>query len=560
MQNLNLCDKIPMNGVFCAFIRRINWVLCKSPPNFNGIVMSENFNAIKRKYKIAAIIASALLGACCGVFLCCVLVIIFKLCAIELFWAIYIPIAIALAAACFFPFWALLKPTDKKIAKKLDSRFALNEKAQTMVEFSTSEQPMAVLQREKADQALGEVVKERVDIKQFLKFLFIPVIALAMLFIGIFVPQRKSTNEPVFNVSETQIISLTKLIEDVDGSELGEDIKVPAVATLNSLLDGLKHEQPQSQMRAAVISSVKIIDNLVASANSYRNIYNSLSQHSDLPKLSYALASGVTYYTSSGQVNSMAVVKSRYMTADAQIETALTRWQSAFMQKFEKEVASDVEGEGSEMVLLSVEEAASVLSSYAAALDNRLKVTVYANRTENPDPLFTVFSGLQTGLASVAANTVNVTDKGFNANIVAECDKFVKSAIGPMMEQSYSLMMDEYIRTELARIFRLSLADFGDSQAVVTPESPGNDDPGGETGSGNAGYGKGDLVYGSDDLILNYEYDGSEGVPKQVAYGEVLKHYNGIVEEMTASGACPEDIAAYLTQYFRLLYSGIEKE
>lgn len=517
-----------------------------------------NFEKIKKKYFKVALIAGIILGICCGVALACVIAVILKRCAVNLHWAVYIPIGAAISAGLSVAFFFILRPTDVKIAKKLDSDLALNQKVQTMVEFSSSQSAMHTLQREQTEAALETATKKRVDLKWLLKFLFIPVLAVAMLFAGIFVPAKKATSsDPPFNVTENQIMLLNKLIEEVQSSELQEDIKTPSVTTLNSLLEGLRLEQPQSVMKAAVISSVKIIDNLVANVNSYQKLYNSLKERTELTSFASAVANAATFYKAGGsQINTMAAVKAKFLTSDEQIENSLLIWQSAFLIDFEADGDDNGEGETS---FIPVSEAAQKLSDYSAAIAARLKETPYYNQTENADALYSAIEKFGNDFKTLSENTKNVGDSAYNGKISETCSNFITQAQSPLMLQSYNLMMDEFIRNTLASIFRINRTEFGDSAAVTVPETgSGNDDPNGNHSSG--GYGKGDLIYGSNDVILNVEYDGTDGSKKQVPYGEVLEKYNDIVSDLISEEAFPKDIAAYLEQYFRLLYSGIEKE
>ncbi|MDE7256921.1 MAG: hypothetical protein K2N50_03060, partial [Clostridia bacterium] len=164
--------------------------------------MSENFRKIKKKYMTVAIVAGAILGACLGVALTCTLAVIFKTCAVNFHWALYIPVALVLSAGAGWLFFLLLKPDDKRIAKKLDSEFALNQKVQTMVEYAGVEGDLPELQRQQTDEVLGGVAKKRVNLKWLLKFAVVPVVAAAMLFAGIFVPAKKSEYfEPPFDIN-----------------------------------------------------------------------------------------------------------------------------------------------------------------------------------------------------------------------------------------------------------------------------------------------------------------------------------------------------------------------
>lgn len=501
--------------------------------------VSKNFNAIKKKYQVAAIIAAVVLGICCGVSITCVLAVVLKRCAVELFWAIYIPIALVTAAGFGWLWYIGLRPADKKLAKKLDRDYALGQKVQTMVEYEGAEGAMPYLQREQANEVLGEVAKKRVDVKWLLKFLFIPVLALAMLFTGIFVPARKAASEPIVTITSNQQTSLKNLIRDVDGSDLDDGIKVPTKEILNDLLEGLQNEQPQSYMRRAVITSVKLIDALIASANSYINLKVALGSTAELKSLSDTLVRGTLYYSGGRSLNTFSAVNENALVADQSIKAETESWKNKFLKDYQ----TDNSG------YINVAQAAEQLGGFADKLDLQLSLTVYAKGGEDTveDALYNALDALATSLKVLSENTAGTTDKAYFDSISGYCTVFGENATSAMIVQSYRCMMDEHIRLRLANIFNLSAVnDFGKSVAIADeiPDDGGDDDD----KELNPGETNGEIIYGSDDLVL----DVTTG--KQVKYGELLNKYATMVEEMIARGECSEEAAVYIRQYFQMLY------
>ncbi|MDE6557593.1 MAG: hypothetical protein K2K39_00640 [Clostridia bacterium] len=503
--------------------------------------MSENFRLVKKKYLIAAIVAAVALGVCCGVGLTCALAVVLKRCAVDLFWAIYIPVALVLAAGFFGLFYVLFKPTDHKIAKKLDRDYELGQKVQTMVEYRGESGAMVLLQREQTDEALGEVAKKRVDLKWLLKFLFIPVLAVAMLFAGIFVPAVKSSDDPVYNITSGQQTSLKNLIRDVESSNLDEGIKVPTVEILNDLLKGLQNEQPQSVMRRAVITSVRTIDALIASANSYITVNVAFSAAPELKGLADSIVRGTLYYSGGRSLNTFSAVNENALVADQSIKAETDAWSVKFLKDYKDE-------EGESVTYLPVANAAEKLGEYADKLAAQLATTPYAKSEEAPkDALYSALDTLATSFKTLSLNTAGVGVKPYYDSISGFCTVFGESATTALITQSYRCMMDEHIRLRLANIFNMSAAnDFGKSVAIAE-EIP---DGGGDDGDKelNPGETNGEIIYGSDDLVL----DAATG--KQVKYIDLLTKFFNSVEEMIARGECSEEAAVYIKQYYEMLY------
>lgn len=518
--------------------------------------MSKNFNAIKRKYFIAAIIAGVALGICCGAAATCGLAVILKRCAVEFFWALYIPIGLVLSAGFGGLFFLILRPSDIKVAKKLDRGYSLKQKVQTMVEFSAEDGAMAQLQREQADEALGAAAKKRIDLKWLWKFAFIPVLAVAMLFVGIFVPAKKSADtDPIIDITVAQRAALANLIAEVRESSLEDGLKTSTVEVLDGLMSGLDKSQPQSVVRAAVISSVKLIDGLVASTNTYLKVNNVFKADEQLKTLSSAMVSGVVFYKSTGiRLSSFEAVKTHEKKADESISAELEKWRENFLLDYSVKIDGN-----DNRAPIAVAEAAKKLKAYSANLDRNLKLDDLAqyipaeqNTRAAKDGLYTSLSTFAKTLAELASSTSGINNnQSYYESIRRACTEFSGQATAALCAQSYNCTMDEYIRNALAKIFNISVSQFGSNEDVA-PSNPGDNTPGEEEPPSPIG--PGDITYGSDDKVLNVDTGLSE------EYGNLLDKYNVKVTEYIMAGACSEEVALYIRQYFQMLYNGIKED
>lgn len=537
--------------------------------------MSENFRKIKKKYLTVAIVASSILGACLGVALTCALAVAFKASGVALHWAIYIPIALVLSAGSGFLFYLILRPDDKRIAKKLDKDFALNQKVQTMVEFSnvdTGEKEMGneiiALQREQADEVLGGVAQKRVDLKWLLKFAFVPVVALAMLFAGIFVPAKKTSGgdkELIYNITDSHEIALKNLIEDVEGSSLDPVLKVCIVVELDGLLDMLKKVELETEMEAAVTDTVRGIDKLVIDSNTYLKIDKVLAEDEELKAFSTAIKNGVVDYKNYKNLASMSRVREREKDAEERITNVLTSWKKCFLAEY----TSKEEG-ATESTPLSQEEAAQKLYGFADALQRGLEA--YAEQTESQPVLLAEEEGdaLYKALCALAERlkvhsmNVNGNDKMYYDNIDGYLTEFINGVKVALATQSYNCMMDEFIRCRLSNVFGIYLGT--NDEVAPAPTKDGNDGNNSGKEENGGGYGDGIHRYGSDDEILDPDSGeakkyGDPVNPENAEYTFYHKYYDRVKEYLDdKNNPLPDGVAQYIEQYFAYLNNGMEKD
>ena len=111
-------------------------------------------------------------------------------------------------------------------------------------------------------------------------------------------------------------------------------------------------------------------------------------------------------------------------------------------------------------------------------------------------------------------------------------------------------MMDEFVREKLAEIFGIKSSDLP-SKGPNLPEPPAvietpdpDKDP---NGSHEGGYGKEEVIHGSNDLIY---YPDEE---KKVEYGKVFNEYYAEAVERLASGEISDELIKFISEYFKNL-------
>lgn len=535
--------------------------------------MSENFRKIKKKYLTVAIVASCILGACLGVALACTLAVVLKTSGVNFHWAIYIPIALVLSAGAGFLFFLILRPEDRRIAKKLDRDFSLKQKVQTMVEFAGVESDMHTLQREQTDEVLGGVAQKRVDLKWLLKFAFVPVIALAMLFAGIFVPAKKTSDgytEPVYNITNAQATALENLMAEVESSSLETGLNVFIRLELKGLLDMLKETEYESEMKSAVIGAVHNIDRLVADTDSYLKIDAVFAGYEVLKPFSVAVVNSVVDYKNYAGLTSMTRVKEREDSAVDRITSVLTDWKKSYMAEYSPKAEDEVEG-----TLLPAEEAALKLKIFADALENSLadvRLERFAPQSDGQpallraaegDALYNAYSALAANLERHAQSVNGNDDASYNSNTDGYLTEFIKSGAVALATQSYNCMMDDYLRNRLSVIFGISRAEFGSNADVAPdPTDTGSSSNKGEKEEGGGGFGPGEHRYGSNDEILDPDSGEKKKYsdpvnPDNAEYTFYHKYYDRAMEYIN-NGQCSSEVAAYIRQYFAYLNNGMD--
>ena len=194
--------------------------------------MGESFKKIKSKYFKGAIILSVIIGVCAGLIAVGAVMLTLKLNKIVINGGYYALIAVGTAGIVGALFFLILRPTDKRVAKRLDRDYALGERVQTMVEFSQSFDDMAVLQRNDTSERLKGMSPKKPALKYMLLSLLIPVMACGLFLSGMMVknPEVGGNSdikpEPPVEFDDWQKVRLNTLISNVKASNMEETPKM----------------------------------------------------------------------------------------------------------------------------------------------------------------------------------------------------------------------------------------------------------------------------------------------------------------------------------------------
>lgn len=525
--------------------------------------MTDNFKVVKSKYNKLAVISAVALGVFCGVIVACALLLAFKLSQIELLWVYYVLIGVAVSACCALPFYFLLRPNDKKLAERLDKQYSLNQKVQTMVEFSGQEGAIISLQREQANDALAVAAKARPDFKGLLKFIFIPVIAVAIACVGIIMPAKKTTEEPPagFTLTATQRTAINNLIADVNSSDLSAGLKVATTTALSDMLTRLESTTLLSEMKRDVINTVKGIDVIIADTNSYLPLYNSFKDDDYTKPFAIAMVQGVAYYknTAASVIKSLDGVKNQSELSGDVIKSMLTSWQSGVKDTF-----YITEESTRATSLMTVAQMAERAQAYSTAFKQGLEKS---GCTLENDLLMTAVENFTEDIVTINSSW---GAESYLEEIYKKCGAFITPSVeDALFVQTYSCLMDEFIRNRTAEILGLKIYELGSNSNVVPEVIEG--DSGEGDGTQDGGWGSGDINYGSDDLVLDPDSGEfvsygtlmaryREKINERISYFEALANKEDATEQEKAEAKYVQgELSRYVQQYLERLNKNTEK-
>ena len=521
--------------------------------------MNEKFKKLKTKNLLGAILKSVICGLSAGLFAAGALVIAFKLAAIsfDLLWYVLIGAGVALIG-CAIAF-IFFKPTDKKVAEKLDNEFGLEERVQTSLAYKDKEGTIVEMQREDTAEKLNSLPRSKVKFSGIWQFCLIAVVAIAIVVTSVFIPARQaqgagSTVEPGEQdkvVTEIQVEALRGVINNVNGSELDAGVKKGVVAELQTLLDTTtaiyKEEIKVSEkvFNGMVISTIYKVEPIINDTLDYTIISEVIRAGGETNMARAVLNGGKSYSTF--DIKDYGHVTAFSETEPGSTSSRLGGGVDAFRASLDKTLEEGF-----------VEIFNTVATNFVSVMniDNFAKAGISANNT-----LYACISKFAQDLLRMS-NTLEVPDtedekviKDFQDAIKKSIDNlfadFKNQLSTELMPQSYAGAMRRYIRNKLCAIF--GIADETEVPEEVDGEYGGSgggkdDDQGGNEGGG----GGGNILVGSDDMI----YDPKTGT--YVKYADILDRYRAILDELRQSGTLTEEQLAMAQAYFDFL-DGINK-
>lgn len=503
--------------------------------------MSEEFVKIRKKRFVTAVLQSVGFGVSAGLFFAGALLLALKLSEIEIHFGYYILAGCVAALLVGGLLFLILRPTDVKIAKRLDRDYSLSEKIQTMVEFSGNDEGMVRLQRENASECLQTLPRKKINPAKLWHYAAIPLVAVALFVSAVAIPAKTVQSEyiPPFNYTDRQRESLKQLVADVNRSNLSDANKQFVSSAIEDLSDTLETVDNVPDMKSAVITSVAVIDAVLYTANSFDNAaaaFDSTEEGKGNKYLSTALEESVMTFRAG---SSRFTLYEQVEAAEKQFEDSIGGTLALNLDEWRKTFEVNIEDGVAELITAAAENVKDNISHLESADAITLALDAFALSLEG------ICVSIDSGINDVAVQT-----RLNSAFTTLKSDLLVA-----LIPQTLNCIMDEYVRIRIASVFGLALNELpalfsgvkGDPGTSYEPPKDDDDDK-----SQEGGYGKGDNIYGGDDYI--YHPQTGELSP----YGDHLEDYYSKARELLEDDSIPENVKKYIEEYFNILYRGIQ--
>ncbi len=512
--------------------------------------MVKSFEKLKKQAVRRTWLLAALFGGSSGVFVFGVLFTLFKLTGkgLPLWGCLAVGLAVVLAVGGVLT-W-ILYPTTKRFARRLDKRYALEERVQTMVEYAEKESAVVQLQREDTEHSLSTLPKKKKSFFSVFKIVVAPVLAVAICSVSLALPQKEVPAAPPsggveeelpFDASKA-IPEVERLIELLQASTLTEELKPAYVASLESLLSVLKAgTAKEGEVKTAVRATMDVIFVETTAKNTFNLFVREMKPYPDLKSLSKGLRNSRNAYETAkiSVTYGDDCLEKEWTALQAGVQQSLRAYQTAMT--VEMDALADEPAYVAYMTDY-VDGLAAVLGKEGVAA---LPATDGVKRAITA--LYTAFQKTLTDLANPQSGASLVSAKGDVSAAVTTLGgtDAQKSATEALSRQAHSFMIKEYTLQRLAQIFD-----------VAPPTEETDEDLGGSgsTGGGGAG-GSGELNLPGSGKV----YDPATGTYREyqdmLTDGGYYKNMLELIEEDEREGTnkFSDELKAYIKAYFNKL-------
>lgn len=506
--------------------------------------MDGNFEKFKRKILREHLIKSLIYGCSFSVAFVSVASIFFKRFIGHVDVLIYMAVGILLSVASTYLIYRRFKPDDKKIAKRLDRKFSMNEKVQTMVEYRDREDELSLKQRENTENELKTISVKQLSTHFALMTVLTLILSLGICTSSLFVKERNRPFNPhpsESSVSGSEAVSsdpvaigtssptenekgiFDELIEAIDRSPLSDPTKEEIKEELGSLEDQLENAA-EEEKDERIEQTKDRIDRMLEELLSKNRIGAELQKSSVevLQKIGAAL-----------------------------VNSDIDLLVSAFQMLKESLTGSDY-GDFIALIDLYYEE---------------IQTALLNSQVDSDDELYGCFRDLIDRLREVKTRSENqiVDIADAKKSVVSIIDEMLAKLIDLLTKQREIEALKEAIDEALDNLIPSSgEGDPGDEEGDGS-ENQGPTDGGGDEKNGDSdekdgdkndnpqgGSGEGEEVYGNNDQVYTKDGDTTE-------YGNVIDdYYSDIVND--GDEDIPEDIEDILNDYFNSLYGDGDDE
>lgn len=468
--------------------------------------MSKSFRKFKRKVRTQAISSALLIGFGAGLVSYAAVTLVAKLLGngiAPLYYAMIGGGTVLIALVLYF----ILMPSDRRLAKRLDRVYSLDEKVATMLELKDDDGPFAALQREDADVKLGEKPMKTLRSKPLVAGLLVFFIALGSALGAFVMPAKADGGEAPIDEFDKQwlITAIGELITTVENAYIADDLKEDALVELRSLLSFIEGSQLLSEMKAEAIKTVIAINSALKTANSAEAIGAELSEMSD-PNI-------------------------------AELGKSLSELAGSASKKALEALGSAIADSG---------------ASDAAYTADIINSCLERTDVHTDDDLYMLFKSLT---AAVKSDYKNSDEKFESA---------AKTLSSTVIVQNVNRATMTIVINKLCSLFGITEDDVRQvdpdsdieirdpSDTEKQPDDSEVEEPEGNMGSG--GLGTGEVIYGSNDLVFD-PYTGTYR-----PYGEIINDYFVKANEQITDGKTSDEISDAVEEYFDILFGGANKE
>lgn len=468
--------------------------------------MSKSFKKFKRRVRAQAISSALLWGLGAGLVSAAAVTLVAKLAGggvSTLYYAAFGGGALLVATVLYF----LLMPSDRRLAKRLDKVYSLDEKVATMVELREDTGVFAALQREDADVRLGEKRTGELKSKPLVAGLLVFFIAVGSAVGAWVLPARADGGETPIDEFDKQwlITAIGELITTVENSYIDDTLKSEVLTELKSLLTFVEGSQLLSEMKAEAIGTVIAINSSLNKANSAERLAVELEATADASLADLGKALGDLSGTSSKKA---------------------------------------LEALGSTIAAAGKSDASFIADMINSCLER--------SGVRTDDSLYMLFKSL------------TATVKNDYSEVEDEFERGAKTLSATVIVQNVNRATMTIVINKLCSLFGITEDDIRqvDPEADVDLRDPSEpeenpddsevEEPEGNMGSG--GLGTGDVIYGSNDLVFD-PYTGTYR-----PYGEIINDYFVKANEQITDGKTSEEISDAVEEYFDILFGGANKD
>lgn len=185
---------------------------------YEDAIVSDAFLKVKKKFLLGAIAKSAICGISFGLLAVGILLLVIKTGGIPFNFVWYIVAGVGCALVCGVITFLFLKPGNRRVAKTVDEEYGLKEQVQTSLAFSRDSGDVVLMQRERAESAIGALPRRKIKFSKIWQYIVIIFVAVALAVAGILVPGKRSKGqtgeekEPGITVDRTHIVKIEELI------------------------------------------------------------------------------------------------------------------------------------------------------------------------------------------------------------------------------------------------------------------------------------------------------------------------------------------------------------